>query len=80
MGKQGNGGGGHFGRRESGGGIAVGVRGETTVDRDMHTVCPPGHDGGARGRHDELGYCSSAPKASAARGGGVYDRLGGGIE
>lgn len=25
-----------------------------------------------KGRHDELGYHSSAPKASAARGGSVY--------
>lgn len=51
--------------------------GETTVDRDMHAVSSPGHDGRKKkkkkkGRHDELGYHSSAPKASAARGGSVY--------
>lgn len=35
------------------------VEREKTVDRDTHTVCPPGHDGGnERGRHDELGYGS----------------------
>lgn len=57
------------------GGIVVGVKGETTVDQDMQTVCPPGHDrGNRRGRHDELCYRSSAPKASAAQGGSVYDR------
>lgn len=65
----------NFGRRERGGGIVVGVKGETTVDQDMQTVCPPGHDlGNRRGRHDELCYRSSAPKASAAQGGSVYDR------
>lgn len=55
------------------GGVAVGLRGEMTMVRDMRTVSPPGHGGNERGRHDELCYCSSAPKASATLGGSVYD-------
>lgn len=35
--------------------------------------------GNRRGRHDELGYRSSDPKASAAQGRSVYDRVWEGV-
>ncbi len=55
-------------------GVLVGVRGKRMWTK-ICTVFPPSHDGGnRRGRHDELGYRSSAPKASAAEGGSVHDK------
>lgn len=53
------------------GGIVVGVRGEQQWTKICtQSVLPDVIEGGnRRGRHDELGYRSSAPKASAAQGG-----------
>jgi len=53
---------------------AVVGEGETTVDRDMHAVSSPGHDGRKKkkkkkkGRHDELGYHLKCSKGIGCSG------------